>query len=60
VVRYGRSSVFTLVGWLGIAYIVVFTAWGYDSPVPVYVAVGAGVLTFFFTRRNRRGGGGDG
>jgi cytochrome b6 len=60
VVRHGRSSVFTLVGWLGVAYVVVLTAWGYDSPVPAYIALVTGVLTFLFTRRTRgsQGGGG--
>lgn len=59
-VRYGRRSVFTLVGWLGVAYIVVLTAWGYHSPVPVYIALVTGVLTFLCTRRTRRSRGGDG
>lgn len=58
VVRHGRSTVFTLVGCLGVAYIVVLTAWGYHSPVPVYIALAAGVLAFVFTRRSRGGGGG--
>ena len=60
VVRHGRSSVFTLVGWLGVAYVVVLTAWGYRSPVPAYIALVTGVLTFLFTRRTRgsQGGGG--
>jgi quinol-cytochrome oxidoreductase complex cytochrome b subunit len=56
VVRHGRSTVFTLVGCLGVAYIVVLTAWGYHSPVPVYIALAAGVLAFLLTRGTRGGG----
>jgi cytochrome b6 len=59
-VRHGRSLGFTAVGWLGILYIVVLTTWGYRSPVPVYIALAAGVLAFLFTRGARRGAGGDG
>jgi quinol-cytochrome oxidoreductase complex cytochrome b subunit len=58
VVRRGRSPVFTLVGWLAVVYIVVLTAWGYDSLVPVYIAAGTGGLVLLFTRgrRPRRSG----
>jgi cytochrome b6 len=59
VVRRRRSPVFTLLGWLAVAYIVVLTAWGYRSPVPAYIALATGVLTFLLTR-GTRGRGGDG
>lgn len=40
----GRSSRFTLVGWVALAYMVAMTAWGYDSWVPVWVVFGTGAL----------------
>lgn len=59
VVRRGRSPVFTFLGWLGVAYIVVLTAWGYRSPVPAYIALGTGFLVVLLTRLPRRSKGGD-
>ena len=54
VIRRGRSPVFTLVGWLAVAYVVVLTALGYDSLVPLYIALVTGLLGFLFTRPSRR------
>jgi cytochrome b6 len=59
VVRRGRSPVFTFLGWLGVAYIVVLTAWGYRSAVPAYIALGSGFLVVLLTRLPRRSKGGD-
>lgn len=53
VVRRGRSFLFTVAGWLGVAYIVALTAWGYRSLVPAYIALATGVLGVLFTRRGR-------
>ena len=40
----GRSPAFTLVGVLGLVYVVGFTAWGYRSLVPIWVVLGTGLL----------------
>jgi cytochrome b6 len=60
VVRNGRSLLFSVLGWLGIAYIVVLTAWGYRSPVPAYIALATGILVLLLTRGRRSSPGGQG
>lgn len=57
IIRRGRSPVFTLVGWLAVAYIIALTAWGYASLVPVYIGLGTGAVALFFIRAQRGGGG---
>jgi quinol-cytochrome oxidoreductase complex cytochrome b subunit len=42
--RHGRSPGFTAAGAAALLYIVAFTAWGYRSPVPIYVVLATGVL----------------
>ena len=39
IVQTGRSPGFTLLGIIGVIYIVGFTAWGYRSMVPVYIVL---------------------
>ncbi len=59
VVRSGRSPLFTAVGAVAVAYIVVLTSWGYHSWTPVYVVLGVAaliVLLAWATRRRDSGG----
>jgi quinol-cytochrome oxidoreductase complex cytochrome b subunit len=53
--RHGRSPLFTAAGVVALIYIVGFTAWGYDSLVPVWVvlatAVVVAILSIGTTRR---------
>jgi quinol-cytochrome oxidoreductase complex cytochrome b subunit len=42
--RRGRSPIFTGVGVVAVAYIVLMTAWGYSSWTPVYVVLCTAVL----------------
>lgn len=42
--RTGSSRVFSVIGMVTIAYIVVMTAWGYHSLVPVWIVIGTAVL----------------
>lgn len=57
VVRRGRSPVFTAVGVAALVYIVAFTAWGYDSLLPVWVVLATGVLILILSLGTRRAGG---
>jgi cytochrome b6 len=56
VVRRGRSPGFTLAGVAALIYIVAFTAWGYDSLVPVWVVLGTAVIVAILTLGTRRAG----
>lgn len=57
VVRRGRSPVFTAVGIAALVYMVAFTAWGYDSLLPVWVVLATGVLILILSLGTRRAGG---
>jgi len=60
VVRTGRSPLFTVAGILGVGYIVVMTAWGYRSWVPIYAVLATAALVALIswvTRPPRAGGG---
>ncbi|HSF39270.1 MAG TPA: cytochrome bc complex cytochrome b subunit [Thermoanaerobaculia bacterium] len=57
VVRRGRSPAFTAVGAAALVYIVAFTAWGYDSLLPVWVVLATGVLILILSLGTRRAGG---
>lgn len=46
VVKHGRSPGFTVLGILAVLYIVGFTAWGYRSMIPVYIAFVTAGITF--------------
>ncbi len=46
--RDGRSPVFTAVGALAVVYIVLMTAWGYQSYIPLYVVLATAVLVAVF------------
>lgn len=59
--RTGRSPILSVLGWLGLCYVVGLTAWGYRSLVPVYVVLLTGVLVIILSlatrddpRRNQR------
>ncbi len=55
VVRDGRSPAFTLLGALGLAYVVGMTAWGYGSLLPVWIVLAlGGVLSGFVLAAGRR------
>jgi cytochrome b6 len=56
--RGGRSPGFTAAGILAVSYIVGMTAWGYHSLVPVFIALGSGVLVFLVGLATRKGRGG--
>lgn len=55
--RTGRSPAFTAAGVAILIYIVAFTAWGYASPLPVYVVLATGVLIAILSLATRRAGG---
>jgi cytochrome b6 len=54
VARTGRSPVFTIIGWISLAYVVAMTAWGYHSWVPVYVILVTGLLVAVLALGTRR------
>ena len=56
--KTGRSPVFTVVGWVAVAYMVGLTAWGYRSLTPVWVVLLTVVLIVIITvvTRHRPGG----
>jgi quinol-cytochrome oxidoreductase complex cytochrome b subunit len=56
--RTGRSPVFTVIGWLAVAYIVGLTAWGYQSLVPLLVVLLTVVMVVVITVVTRQGPGG--
>jgi cytochrome b6 len=56
-VRRGRSPAFTAAGTAILIYIVAFTAWGYASPLPVYVVLATGVLIAILSLATQRTGG---
>jgi len=58
--RTGRSRLFTVVGWVGVVYIVALTAWGYRSLIPLFVVLlmSALILIMSLTMRDRPGGDG--
>ena len=56
VVRRGRSPAFTAVGAAALVYIVAFTAWGYDSLLPVWVVLATGVLIAILSLATQRAG----
>jgi len=59
VTRDGRSPAFTLLGALGLAYVVGMTAWGYRSLVPVWIVLAlAGALAGFVLAAPRDDDGG--
>jgi quinol-cytochrome oxidoreductase complex cytochrome b subunit len=58
VVRTGRSPLFTATGAAALAYIVGFTAWGYQSLLPVYVVLLTGALVAVLSLGTRRAAGG--
>jgi cytochrome b6 len=59
IVRDGRSPGFTLLGALGLAYVVGMTAWGYASLLPVWIVLAlGGVLAGFVLAARRREEGG--
>jgi cytochrome b6 len=57
VMRTGRSPLFTAAGAAALAYIVGFTAWGYQSLLPVYVVLATGALVAILSLGTRRAGG---
>jgi len=59
VVRDGRSPAFTLLGVVGLAYVVGMTAWGYSSLLPVWIVLAlGGVLAGFVLAAGRKEKGG--
>lgn len=54
VVREGKSPGFTLVGFLGIAYITGMTAWGYHSLTPLWIVCGFALAVGLFTMLTHR------
>jgi len=59
VVRNGRSPAFTLLGVVGLAYVVGMTAWGYSSLLPVWIVLAlGGVLAGFVLAAGRKEKGG--
>jgi cytochrome b6 len=50
----GKSPAFTAAGVVILVYIVAFTAWGYQSPVPVYIVLATGVLIAILSLATRR------
>jgi hypothetical protein len=57
VARTGRSPLFTAAGAAALVYIVGFTAWGYQSLLPVYVVLATGALVAILSLGTRRAGG---
>ncbi len=57
--RTGRSPLFTVIGWLAVAYIVGLTAWGYRSFTPLLVVGLVVLLTIVITVVTRHSPGGD-
>jgi len=57
VVRKGRSPAFTIAGVLALVYIVGLTAWGYRSPVPIYVVLATGLVVAVLGLGTRPAGG---
>jgi len=54
--RDGRSPIFTAAGLVAIVFIVTMTAWGYHSPVPLYVVLLTIVLMAVLSWGTARGG----
>jgi quinol-cytochrome oxidoreductase complex cytochrome b subunit len=57
VIRTGRSPLFTAAGAAALVYIVGFTAWGYQSLLPVWVVLATGALVAVLSLGTRRAGG---
>lgn len=55
VVRTGRSPLFTAAGVIALVFIVGMTCWAYRSPVPLLVALAAGVLMALLALVTRHG-----
>jgi cytochrome b6 len=49
-----RGRAFTIAGWIALAFIVVMTAWGYASLVPVWIVLGAGAVLALFAFLTRQ------
>jgi cytochrome b6 len=57
--RTGRSSAFTLIGWIAMAYMVGLTAWGYRSLTPLYIVLLTAVLVYVMSLATRHETGDD-
>jgi len=57
VIRTGRSPLFTAAGAAALVYIVGFTAWGYQSLLPVWVVLATGALVAILSLGTQRPGG---
>ena len=56
VVKKGRSTGFTVVGAVGLVYIVAMTAWGYHSLVPAYVVLATAAVMLILGLATRQSG----
>lgn len=59
--RTGKSPLFSIIGAIAVIYMVVMTAWGYRSTVPILIVAGTIALTaaFAWITRPPTGGGSD-